>query len=199
MKTFRSLVLILALASAAAVASAAPTVMFDITVKPRAGGNAVFKGKTDGQGNFATPELNPGSYTAEFRSNQAARMKGSKITIAIKSGKGESSQTSAPAEKFAGGVAMTFEVKKAARLTGQIGSEAGTAAVADIKGGASANVKIIKGKRYVWMPPELGSNMGGKWVPEGSPRAPRANTQRGNQDTLRRFQDHAAQTGGGGG
>jgi hypothetical protein len=194
MKKLRSLVLVLAFASAAAVISAAPgTATFDVTVKQKPGGNAVFKGKTDGRGNFTTPELNPGSYTAEFRSSQAAAMKGRNITITINSGKGQSSQSTAPAEKFASGVGMTFDIKKASKLTGQIGAEAGTEAVANIKGGTTGNVKIINGKRYVWMPPELGSNMGGKWVPEGSPGVPRANIQRGNRDGLQRMQDHSGQ------
>ncbi|MBA3832272.1 MAG: hypothetical protein H0X34_10340 [Chthoniobacterales bacterium] len=33
------------------------------------------------------------------------------------------------------------------------------------------NVKIINGKRYVFVAPELGSNIPGRWVPESSPAA----------------------------
>ncbi|CAN5716443.1 hypothetical protein BH20VER1_BH20VER1_27340 [soil metagenome] len=184
-----------AVAFSALGASAAPQmVSFDVTVKQKGSSTAVFKGKTDGRGNFATSELSPGSYTAEFRSKNAAAMKGSKITIAVNSGKGESSQSTAPAEKFASGVAMNFEIRRPAKVTGQVGSNAGAEAVASSKGPlVSGSVKVINGKRFVWMPPELGSNMGGKWVPEGSPGAPRANVTKGNREDLRRMQDHGGQ------
>lgn len=36
---------------------------------------------------------------------------------------------------------------------------------------SGAKVKIINGKRYVWVAPELGSNVPGRWVPEDSPAA----------------------------
>ena len=184
-----------ALALVAVGASAAPgTVSFDVLVKQKPNGTSVFQGKTDSRGNFATPPLNAGSYSVEFRSKQAAAMKGREITIAINSGKGESTQSTAPADKFASGVAMNFEIKKPTKLTGQVGADAGAEAVASSKGPVVAgSVKIINGKRFVWMPPELGSNMGGKWVPEGSPGAPKANVQRGNRDTLQRMQDHSGQ------
>ena len=183
------------LASLAVGASAAPsTVSFDVIVKQKPGGTSVFQGKTDSRGNFATPLLNAGSYSVEFRSKQAAAMKGRDITIAIKSGKGESTQSTAPAGKFASGVAMNFEIEKPTKLTGQVGADAGAEALSNAKGPMVAGrVKIINGKRFVWMPPELGSNMGGKWVPEGSPGAPKANVQRGNRDTLQRMQDHSGQ------
>ena len=189
----RTLLVTCALAFVAAGASAAPsTVSFDVMVKQKPNGTAVFQGKTDARGNFATPQLNAGSYSVEFRSKQAAAMKGQDITIAINSGKGESSQSTAPAAKFGSGVAMNFEVKKPAKLTGQVGAQAG--AEAESKGPVVAgSVKIINGKRFVWMPPEMGSNMGGKWVPEGSPGAPKANVQRGNRESLQRMQDFSGQ------
>ncbi|MBA2432425.1 MAG: hypothetical protein H0V56_09985 [Chthoniobacterales bacterium] len=195
MNNLRSSVLVFAFAFGALTASAAPqTVSFDVTVKQKPNGTAVFKGKTDARGNFATSELSPGSYTAEFRSKHAAALKGSNITIAVNSGRGESSQSTAPAEKFGSGVAINFEIKRATRVTGQVGANAGAEAVASSKGPVVAgSVKIINGKRFVWMPPELGSNMGGKWVPEGSPGAPRANITKGNQDDLKRMQDFGGQ------
>lgn len=35
----------------------------------------------------------------------------------------------------------------------------------------NANVKVINGKRYVFVRAELNSNIPGRWVPEGSPAA----------------------------
>lgn len=195
MNSPRTFLVTCALALVAVGASAAPsTVSFDVIVKQKPNGTSVFQGKTDPRGNFATPQLDAGSYSVEFRSKQAAAMKGEEITIAINSGKGESSQSMAPADKFASGVAMNFEVKKPTKLTGQVGADAGAEAASNAKGPVVAgSVKVINGKRFVWMPPELGSNMGGKWVPEGSPGAPKANVQRGNRDSLQRMQDHSGQ------
>ncbi len=46
---------------------------------------------------------------------------------------------------------------------------------------SGAKVKIINGKRYVWVAPELGSNMPARWVPEDSP-AVQAARQTGTLD-----------------
>ena len=192
--TPRTFLLTCALALVGVGASAAPsTLSFDVIVKQKSNGTAVFKGKTDPRGNFATAQLEPGSYTVEFRSKEAIALKGRDVTIALNSGKGESSQSTAPAEKFGSGVAMNIEVKRATRVTGQVGTEAGAEAVSSKGPLVAGSVKIMNGKRFVWMPPELGSNMGGKWVPEGSPGAPKANIQRGNRDGLQRMQDHSGQ------
>ena len=195
MKLLRTLLVTYALVFVTAGSSTgATTVSFDVTVKQKSNGSVVYQGKTDAGGNFATPELNAGSYAVEFRSKNAAAFKGRDITVAVNTGKGQTSQSTAPGEKFAGGVVMNVEVKRASKVTGQVGSEAG-ADVATVRKGplVAGTLKIIDGKRYVWMPPELGSNMGGKWVPEGSPGAPRANVSRGNQDSLRRMQEHSGQ------
>ena len=195
MNTPRTLLLAFAFAFATVGAQAAPgTISFDVVVKQKANGTAVFNGKTDARGNFATPELAPGSYAVEFRSKAAAAMKGRDITIALNSGKGQTSETTAPADKFSTGVAMAFEVKRPTKVTGQVGASTGAEAVGNTKGAlVPGTLKIMNGKRYVWMPPELGSNIGGKWVPEGSPGAPRANVSRGNRDSLQRMQDMSGQ------
>ena len=195
MKLPRCLLFTCAVAFAATGVSAAPTpVAFDVMVKQKPKGTVVYQGKTDARGNFATAELDPGTYVVEFRSKNAASFKGRPITVAVRTGKSETSQSTAPGEKFATGVAMNVEVRRAARVSGQIGADAGVEATANSKGPlVSGSVKVMNGKRYVWMPPELGSNMGGKWVPEGSPGVPRANIQRGNRDGLQRMQDHSGQ------
>ena len=169
---------------------------FDVTVRDKSGGKVVSTAKTDARGTFSTGEVQPGNYTVEFRSKNSAALKGNQLQISVSTGKGAATQATAPGAQFGSGVALTVDVKKAAALRGQVGAQS-AAAVADTgetKGPLRpGSVKIINGKRYVWMPPEMGSNMGGKWVPEGSPGAPAANTTRGNQDSLRRMQDAAGQ------
>jgi hypothetical protein len=191
----RNLLLVTALAGAAA-AHAAPNVGgMDVTVRQK-GGKVAYQGKTDGNGKFATGQLEPGSYTLEVRSKNAASFRGTEVQISVSAGKGSAvNQSSVAGSKFGGGVAMNVEVKRAAALQGQVSTGSGVAAAATLaetntKGPLVAGaVRIIKGKRYVWMPPEVGSNMGGRWVPEGSPGAPAANVSRGGQDGLRRMQE----------
>ena len=55
-------------------------------------------------------------------------------------------------------------------------------------------VRIINGKRYVWVAPELGSHLPGRWVPEDSMAAQgNSSVETGNADAVRRFQDHAGE------
>ena len=59
---------------------------------------------------------------------------------------------------------------------------------------SNSKVKLINGKRCVFVPSELGSNIPGRWVPEDSPEA-RAARQTGtiDSDTIRRTQDAPGQ------
>ena len=168
----------------------------DVTVRDKSGGKVVSSAKTDARGNFSTGEVQPGSYTVEFRTKNSAALAGNQLQISVSTGKGPSTEATAPGARFGSGVAVTVDVKKAAALRGQVAAQSAAAMTdtGETKGPLRAgSVKIINGKRYVWMPPEMGSNMGGKWVPEGTPGAPAANTTRGNQDSLRRMQDFSGQ------
>jgi hypothetical protein len=53
---------------------------------------------------------------------------------------------------------------------------------------SNAHVKMINGKRYVWLPPSTGSNLPGRWVPEGS-AGPGSNVQSMSPDAVRQLQD----------
>lgn len=168
----------------------------DVTVRDKSGGKVVSTAKTDARGIFSTGEVQPGSYTVEFRTKNAAALQGSQLQISVSPGKGPATQATAPGARFGSGVAVTLDVKKASALTGRVGAESAKnlTETGETKGPLRAgSVKIINGKRYVWMVPEMGSNIGGKWVPEGSPGAPAANTTRGNADSLRRMQDASGQ------
>ncbi len=181
---------------AAGTCAGATLPSFEVTVREKSGGKVVSTAKTNAGGTFSTAEVQPGSYTVEFRSKNSAALAGSQLQISVSPGKGPATQATAPGARFGGGVAVALDVKKASALTGRVAAESAKnlTDTGETKGPVRAgSVKIINGKRYVWMPPEMGSNMGGKWVPEGTPGAPAANTTRGGADSLRRMQDASGQ------
>jgi hypothetical protein len=122
-----------------------------------ASGKAAFKGTTNGSGAFATSNLKAGNYVVQFNSKGAAA-KGSHYAIVVSAGQKKVTAAAVPAEKFAGGgVAMKVDVGPGLNITGQVASE--------------ANGSVKNGKKMVWIPPQLGSNMPGHWAEEGSAEA----------------------------
>jgi hypothetical protein len=117
-------------------------------------GKAAFKGGTDTKGTFATSNLKPGNYVVQFNSNSAA-VKGNHYAIVVSAGKKKVSASDVPGEKFAGGgVAMKVDVGAGLNITGQVATEADGA--------------VKNGKKMVWIPKQLGSNLPGHWAEEGS-------------------------------
>jgi hypothetical protein len=134
----------------------------DVTVSD-AGGKAAFKGATNAKGTFATANLKPGNYVVQFNS-KSPTVKGNHYALVVSAGSKKVSASAVPGEKLAaGGVAMKVTVGPGLNITGQVSSEA--------EGSVNKN-----GKKMVWIPPQLGSNMGGRWVEEGSPEAVAART-----------------------
>lgn len=148
-----------------------------------AGGKANFKGTTDSKGFFATANLPPGNYAVQFVSNSAA-VKGNNYTIVVSAGKKKVNAGPIPGEKFAkGGVAMKVDVGPGLNITGQIVT-AMSGAVKD-------------GKRMVWIPPMLGSNMPGRWVDADSAEAAASKTRGSmSSDTVQRMQESGNNPGG---
>jgi hypothetical protein len=142
-----------------------------------AGGKAAYKGATNTTGAFATAKLEPGNYTVQFNSNNA-ELKGKQYALVVSAGKKKVSANVA-GEKFArGGVAMKVDVGAGLNITGQIAAETGPVS----KGG----------KKMVWIPPVLGSNMPGHWVDEDSAEAKTSKTRTiMSRDSIQRMQDNA--------
>lgn len=97
---------------------------------------------------------------------------------------------------------MSVEVPKAARLSGKVSAAAGVAAADTAPAPAGyekvkANVKVINGKRHVWVPAPIGSNMGGKWVEEGTEGAVlnTSNKKGGDAEVLTKIVDQAGNVG----
>lgn len=166
MKTFRSLsTAVVVLIAGLLFAAGVPTL--EVTVSD-ASGKLAYKGRTTANGTFSTSQLAPGNYVVQFTSRGGAG-KGARYNIVASAGKKKVVAEAVGGEKFsARGVAMRIEVGKGLNITGQV-STGGTATAQNTSG--NAKVKVVNGKRYIWVVSETGSNMGGHWVEEGSPAA----------------------------
>jgi hypothetical protein len=176
----RSLFLVSALFAASAAFAGVPTL--SVTVSD-GGGKSAFKGATNTSGAFATGNLRPGNYIVQFNSNNGA-MKGNRYAIVVSAGKKKVVANAIAGEKFtAGGVAMKVDVGAGLNITGQVAAEAS---------GATKN-----GKKMVWIPPQLGSNMPGHYAEEGSAEAVAAkNAGNLSTDDVRKMQEHGRSPGG---
>jgi hypothetical protein len=156
--------------------SALPAV--NVTVSD-GGGKVAFKGATNATGTFATSNLKPGNYVVQFNSTNAA-LKGRQYTLVISAGKKKVSADAVAGDKFlAGGVAMKLEVGSGLNITGQV------AATADVK------IDPKSKKKLVYIPPAVGSNMPGRWVPEDSAEAVAARqTRQIRTDEVNKMQEH---------
>ncbi|HEV2842581.1 MAG TPA: carboxypeptidase-like regulatory domain-containing protein [Chthoniobacterales bacterium] len=170
----RGLFFLVALFAATAIYGAVPAI--NVTVSD-AGGKAAFKGTTNANGVFGTSKLTPGNYTVQFAS-QSADMKGKHFAIVVGAGSKKVSAGAVPGEKFArGGVALKVDVGSGLNITGQVSAEA----------------RVNKsGKKMVWIPPMVGSNMPGRWVEEDSAEAATSKA-RGNmsKDAVNKMQESA--------
>jgi len=187
MKNLSRNILLSLLALAASGAYGASLPAMDVTVS-NPSGKLVYKGKVAANGTFSTGKLEPGNYVVEFNSKTPGP-KGAQYAVVVSAGKKKVSADAVPGEKFAaGGVAMKVDVGPGLNLTGQVAAGAITA-----PGQSNARVKIVNGKRYVWVGPETGSNMGGRWVEEGEANVPGLNLQHAGAQGLQNMQDRGSQ------
>jgi hypothetical protein len=150
-----------------------------------ASGKVGFKGMTNANGTFATANLQPGHYVVQFNTKSAAA-KSSQYLLVVSAGKKKVIATGVSGETFiGGGVAMKVNVGAGSKITGQVANEQILA-----REGA-LNYRVIGGQRFVWVPAELGSNLGGRWVEEGL--APARNITRLGIESFQRFQDRSGE------
>ena len=185
MNPLKSLVVVSLLASVSVASAAISDIQ--VTVAKDPGGAVAYKGKVDAKGNFATAELPPGSYAVVFTS-KAPDLKSEQLSLRVTGGKQKMAADGVEGAKLAaGGVAMKIEVAKASRLSGNIISAKGASSQAVEQG--NTKVKIVNGKRYYWMRPETGSNMGGRWVEESEISPSKVQTL--CKDTVREMQNRS--------
>ncbi len=165
MKTYRLSLRfsLLALFGLASLAVAASPVRVEVKVTDSAK-EVVYQGKTDAGGTFATRKLAPGEYVVQFNAEQP--LKGGPFALAVSAGKESTEADSLPARKFSkGGVAMLITVKEPSNLTGKIGAAGSLVkkpAATQAKGGLKT--KVENGRKLVWIAPEQGGWLPGKWV-----------------------------------
>jgi len=136
--------------------------VLDVTVT-NTQGKVVHKGKTDAKGGFVTPKLPAGDYVVQLQSRNPA-IKTARYALRASAGKKRVDANAVSGKEFlGGGVGMKIAVADGLNITGAITD-------VNVAGGTGdTKVKIINGKRYVWMSSGgTGSNLGGRWVEEGT-------------------------------
>ncbi len=198
MKTPVFSTLLLAAAFAATAALAAPIPRLEVTVVTDPGGTVAYQGQANASGAFSASKLTPGNYIVQFNSKTPAAMKGRQFGLGVQSGRAIATAKNVPGEKFdGGGVAMKIEVGKTGKLNGQVSPVASVSASDPHTEKVRANVKVMNGKRYVWVPGGIETRMGGRWVEEGTEGARISTSNRKGEDgeVLRHIQEQASNSG----
>jgi hypothetical protein len=124
----------------------------DVTVSDAAG-RPVYRGKTDAAGAFGTGRVAPGVYVVQLNAKKVA-LDRNDYGIFAAGGTHRVVADAVEGAKFAsGGVAMRLKLKTATPIIGQV----------------ALGTKIVDGTRYILMAPQTGSNIGPRWVEEGTP------------------------------
>ena len=148
-----------------------------------ASGKVAFKGATNADATFATANLAPGNYVVQFHSKSEA-LKGNQYLLVVSAGTKKVIADAVPGEKFhGGGVAMRINVERGLKITGQVATDQVVASA------GSGKVKLIDGKRYLWVKARTGSNLGGYWEEESLAAARIVATM--SIDKLRQIQDRS--------
>ena len=169
-------------------ASAAATAPVDVTAKEKGSGKVVYQGKTGAGGKFTTSTLQPGKYVIEFRSSEP---QGFQVALG--------GTKSAKQMKVKSGLAFDVEVAPASKVTGKVTIVPLTAQQQLGLAQTNKNVRMINGKPHVWVRGEIGSHMGGKWIP--ADEAETVNTKGARRDAgegLQKMQELSGQGTGGG-
>ena len=145
-----------------------------------ASGKVAFKGATNASASFATTNLAPGNYVVQFQSRNEA-LKGNQYLLVVSAGRKKVIADAVPGEKFhGGGVAMRVNVEAGSSITGQVATD-------QLASAGLGKVKVINGKRYVWVKARTGSNLGDHWEEEGLAAVQNVVTM--SMEKLRKIQD----------
>ena len=140
-------------------------------------GKVAYKGATSSAGTFATGALKSGGYVVQFNA-KGADVKGNSYALVVSAGNKKVVANGVNGNKFAaGGVAMRIQVESSLSITGQVAS--------DLKS------MMKDGKKMVWIPKQLGSNLPGHWVEADSAEAKQAMTA--GSYSIKNIQDKQAQ------
>ena len=146
-----------------------------------ASGKVAFRGATNASAAFSTANLAPGDYVVQFHS-KSETLKGNQYLLVVSAGTKKVIADDVAAEKFnGGGVAMRITVGAGLRITGQIAPN-GAIVSSDI-----LKIRVVDGKRYVWVKARTGSNLADHWEEEGLAAVQNVVTM--SMEKLRKIQD----------
>jgi hypothetical protein len=158
-------------ANSSAYVADTPTV--EITLR-RGRGTIVKQVKSDADGVFTVGTFPAGSYSLEFRAKSAQNVRNQSFIIKIAGTKSRSSERGLSGRYFVGGVSYEIETLPRTPLRGVI--TAGS---------------VRNARKMIWLPQEIGSNLPGHWVEEGSAQAVTGrNWGHYSIDAIRKMQDH---------
>ena len=175
-----------AVASPSALTSAppAPPVPVEVVIRDQRH-HLIHKQMVAANGVFETERLEGGTYTVLFKARGPA-LKGAQYALFLASGRNKVTEDALAGERLDGpGVAMNIVVPRTCNIVGQVANGQTTSRHKIV-----FKVKIVNGRRYVWQPPGVSSNIPGRWIEDGIADA--YNIQRYNPEWLRRFQEHGA-------
>jgi hypothetical protein len=183
------------LLAAGSVYSAAPVSGLDVVIRQKSDGKVVHEATTSAQGTFTTPQLQPGTYYVEFRAKQPGAYRGSSISMSVATTAGAIAQTELPGERFNTPVAMQVRTQEASKLNGRVSMGPSGASMPDGIDPRNPNVKWIKGRKYVRVPPEVGSHQGERWVPADSVGHGSRRVEHVSREDVRRLHDRTQGSG----
>jgi hypothetical protein len=156
--------------------------LMDVTVFD-ANQKVVFKQSLKADAAFATGTLRAGNYVVQFNAKTEA-VKNNYYLAVVSAGQKKVIAAAVRGEKFTGGgAAMKIDVGSGMHISGTVAAESATARH------DGRMIRVIDGKRYVWVPGRVGTNLGPHW--ELETLAPASNITFITGDTMRKLQDHA--------
>jgi hypothetical protein len=152
--------------------SAFPTV--DVILRYATGGKVLKRVQTDSTGHFTLGTFPGGTYILEFRAAKGSGVKDQRFAIQVDGIKAKGRQNGILAKYLLGGFGVDVETVAGAALQGQV-----------------TTGSLAQAKKMIWMPKEIGSNIPGRWVEEGSGRnVAGVNAGIIRRDTIVKMQDH---------
>lgn len=152
--------------------AACPTI--DVNLRYSTKGKILKHVTTDSTGRFNLGTFPASVYIMEFRAKKTAGIENQRFAIRVDGIKSKGRQDGIEAKYLMGGFGIDVETAPGMPVAGQI-----------------TTGSLARTKKMIWLPREIGSNLPGRWVEEGSSQAvARNNAGYFTIDSMRKMQDH---------